>query len=247
MTDDRRPVLFKPEETRHKLTDIIVAQSGTDQARWVRALRKLRDEKKRITVMHICDVHAPFQHDQALEVTYQLIKHAQPDVVCVGSDTADLALLSAFAQDPDIDEETTDVLDEFEMFWREHIRRIRQAAPKAIILFIYGNHEMRIFRYLGENARKLRKTVLRRFIEIVRCAGTVWYLGDKVDHVRIGPFVAPVGSLQDGVKGPSSQPISLHNLLHALLNMRWRKAVCKVTTRIVLIQRSAGNVIGQRG
>lgn len=161
-----------PPDAYNKLTDIVRADPRTDQAKWVRALKRLRDEKGSITVMHLHDIHAPFQNEQALEVVLKLVKHVQPDVIVVGSDAADFALLSSFAHDPDMDEDMPDELDVFRMFWNDFIRKLKRAAPKAILVYIYGNHEVRIFRFLGENARKLRKTVLREFIEIVRFGGT---------------------------------------------------------------------------
>ncbi len=144
--------------------------------------------------MHLHDIHAPFQNDQALEVVFQLVKHAQPKVIVLGSDCGDFPLLSSFAHDPDIDEATSDELDTFELFWLDFIRKLRRLVPKAIFVFIYGNHEIRLFRYLMENGTKVRRSVLRRFIEIVRCGGDVLYLGDKVDWVRMGPLLIMHGN-----------------------------------------------------
>lgn len=187
------PEIFPPTGP-FKLTDIVRAMPGTDQAFWVRRLQRLQAEKKQITVMHLHDIHFPFHNSQALDVAYQLVKHTQPDIIVVGSDSSDFALLSSFAPDPDYSEETPDELEKFEMHWREHIRTLRRLAPNAILVFIYGNHEVRIFKYLAKNAAKLRRTVTKAFVDIVRCEGNVLYLGHEVDWVRIGPLLVMHGN-----------------------------------------------------
>ncbi len=106
------------------LTDIYHIDMSTDQGPWVEALHDLANGKRHITVMHIADVHFPFEHKAAMEVMFQLVAHIQPDVIVVGSDTADFALISSFAKDPDIDEETSDVLDEFDEHWTPFIQRL---------------------------------------------------------------------------------------------------------------------------
>ena len=54
-------------------------------------------------------------------------------------------------------------------------------------MFVIGNHEKRIFDYINRQAPQVRKTVWRRFVEIVRCGGRVLWLGE-VDAVRFGPL-----------------------------------------------------------
>jgi hypothetical protein len=60
-------------------------------------------------------------------------------------------------------------------------------------VFILGNHEARLWRYLHRNAPGLRHTVVNRFIDIVRCGGKVYWLGE-VDKVRIGNLTVMHGN-----------------------------------------------------
>lgn len=143
--------------------------------------------------MHLHDIHAPFQDEAALDVAYQLVEHVQPDVIVVGSDAADFTLLSSFDPDPDINEEIDDELEGFKAFWYEHINTLRKIAPDATLVYIYGNHEWRILRYLEQNAPKLRKTVLKAWKDVLRAGGAVLYLGE-VDWVRMGGLVVMHGS-----------------------------------------------------
>jgi hypothetical protein len=45
-----------------------------------------------MTVMHMCDVHEPFSDPQAVDLFMIVAEQAQPDVIVVGSDFADMYL-----------------------------------------------------------------------------------------------------------------------------------------------------------
>ncbi len=62
-----------------------------------------------------------------------------------------------------------------------------------MLVYIYGNHEWRILRYLEEQAPKLRRTVMRIWKEIIQQDGEVLYLGE-VDWVRLGPLLIMHGN-----------------------------------------------------
>lgn len=175
-----------------RLTDLKNIDSMTDQQDWIDHLQDLHREVGNVTVMHACDIHFPFPDFSALEVFYQLVAHVQPHIIVVGSDSADFALLSNFKRSADLDESTPDELEMFDMFWRNHIQRLHREAPNAIFVFIYGNHEYRIIRFLNDAAPKLRKTVMKAFRDIIRCDGRVMYLGET-DYVRMGPMVIQHG------------------------------------------------------
>ena len=87
-----------------KLTDITFPDITTGQAEWVQRLTSLKANKGVIKVMHLCDIHFPFQHNGALEIAYQLVELVKPDVIVGGSDIGDFALLSKFEPDPDVED-----------------------------------------------------------------------------------------------------------------------------------------------
>jgi len=175
-----------------RLTDIHSIDANTDQSTWLAWLGTMQRTKRHITVMHLCDIHFPNHDPRALELTFQIIRDVQPDLIVVGSDAADFSLISSFKPDPDIESET-DVLDAFSSFWTPFIHRLKREAPAAKLVYILGNHDRRIYTYVEQNSRYTRVTVLRRFVEIVRCGGAVWWIGD-VDHVRVGPLVVMHGN-----------------------------------------------------
>lgn len=103
-----------------KLSDIILPDIATGQGEWVKRLTSLKANKGTIKVMHLCDIHFPYPHLGALNIAYQLIEIVKPDVIVDGSDIGDFALLSKFDPDPDVEDDTDDILDEFEMEYNTH-------------------------------------------------------------------------------------------------------------------------------
>lgn len=165
----------------------------TDQKQFIQHLQALRDTEQYVAVMHLCDIHFPYHHQPSLDVTYQLVKHVQPHLIAVGSDAGDFSLLSTFINDPDEATTDADVLDEFERYWAEHIRRVRKSAPDAVLFFLIGNHEKRIYDYIMRLAPPIRNTVWRRFVEVVKQSGQVLWLGET-DTARIGPLLVTHGT-----------------------------------------------------
>jgi hypothetical protein len=168
------------------LTDLRYLDPATDQGAFLQRLHAARADGGYTTVMHLCDIHTPYQHAPALDVTYQLVRHVKPGFVVVGSDFFDFSSLSSFPQDAD-DAERDDALDAVEGPYNAHIAAVTKAAPDAALVFVLGNHEKRVFDYINRQAPQVRRTVWRRFVDIIRCGGRVLWLGE-VDSVRFGPL-----------------------------------------------------------
>src|SRR5690606_238396 len=128
----------------------------------------------------------------ALNMAYRLMAHRQPDVIVVGSDTADFSVISSFKPSPDNDEQIDDELDELRRYWIPHIDTLRAAAPKAALVYILGNHEQRIYDHMADAAPKLRKTVERAWIDMVSYQGRVIWLG-RTEEVEIGHLLVKHG------------------------------------------------------
>lgn len=176
------------------LTDIDLIDPNTDQGEFVEWLHDMRATHGNISVGHLCDMHAPYQHKAGCEVAYQLYKHVRPHVAAVGSDFGDFAILSPFKPgDPDEEDAVEDVLDDFEMHWNAMIHDVHTASPDTLLFYISGNHERRFLRAVLLSAPKFRKTLLRRFIEIIKCGGRVKWIGD-IDFARLGPLIVQHGN-----------------------------------------------------
>lgn len=163
-----------------------------DWERWQDTLSTLRT-RGYISVAHVCDVHFPDHDENALALAYELIRRNQPDVIVVGSDTADFGAISSFTPDPDENEAYADVLDNFNRYWKTHIDRLKTVAPAAALVFIMGNHEQRLYDFVANNAPKLRRTVEQAWIESVSYQGRVMWIG-HTQEVEIGNLLVIHGN-----------------------------------------------------
>lgn len=152
----------------------------------------LRSFQGYVTVAHLADIHFPDHDEQALNMAYRLIARKQPDVIVVGSDTADFSVISSFGADPDTDEAIDDVLFHFRDYWRPHIDNLNRMAPRAVKVFIAGNHEQRIYTHVRQQAPKLRRTVEEAWLNTVRYGGVLWI--GHTEELDIGPLLVLHGN-----------------------------------------------------
>ena len=107
------------------------------------------------------DVHAPYEDKRAVALTLDAMKHFEPDVVVVMGDLIDCLSVSRFTKDPsrakNLKHETEyagALLDKME-------------APRKI--FVAGNHEDRLRRYLEEKAPEVLPFVdIPKLLELER-------------------------------------------------------------------------------
>lgn len=102
-------------------------------------------------VFVIPDVHVPYHDKKAWNLTLEVIKNIKPDVVVVIGDFADFYAISQFDKDPSrnlkLDWEVACVNKELD--------RISQVASNSQVVFLEGNHEDRLRRYLWKRAPEL--------------------------------------------------------------------------------------------
>lgn len=183
-----------------KLTDIYQSDNEYDKEQWKAVLQGLKETSGVITVMHASDIHFPYHDESALDLFYKVVEQASPHVIVVGSDSADFALISSFGADPDLGD--YDELDNLQMYWQNHICRIKEVAPDAILIYIKGNHEHRIENWIKKNASQMRRRIIQTYENIIRNDGDVLFIG-HIDAVRIGPLLVQHGNRvgQNAAKG----------------------------------------------
>lgn len=189
--------------SKPKLTDITKVEPDSDAEEWVQWLISRSETEPLITVMHLSDMHEPFKNDMATNVAFQMVEIVQPDVIVVGSDFWDFYLMTTFGTNPEVKMESYDELELLESYWNRFINALNKIAPNAMFVFIWGNHERRIMRYVDNHSVNLHRTIFREFKRIIRCGGRVKYIGD-VDHVRMGPLKIEHGSRYN-VHAPKSR------------------------------------------
>ena len=103
-------------------------------------------------VVFISDIHVPYQDIGLLESSIDMIRELQPDRVVINGDVADFFQLSHFNTTRSrIDELQSDI-----DLGNDVRRRIREAAPNAILDETEGNHDNRLTTYIERNAAALK-------------------------------------------------------------------------------------------
>ncbi len=93
------------------------------------------------------DVHAPYQDERALSVAFKVIEAVQPELLVANGDWVDFYQLSRFDPDPSRKLTLQADLD----VAKGILRRAKQAAPKARMVYKKGNHEQRLDRWRNRN------------------------------------------------------------------------------------------------
>ena len=102
-------------------------------------------------ILYKTDEHVPFHDKRAVELAYKICEDFEPDIVPAGSDGMDHYKISSFDKDP---ASRVTIEKEIEA-WKEVERGWRSAAPDARHIFIQGNHEDRLRRYMWKKASEL--------------------------------------------------------------------------------------------
>lgn len=94
-------------------------------------------------VLFLADAHCPFQDDEMLKATTRFIKYFKPDKIFLLGDIIDFYAISSFVKDPErvlkLQEEIDSTIN-----WLQKIREV----SKCEIIYIRGNHEYRLQKYI---------------------------------------------------------------------------------------------------
>jgi predicted MPP superfamily phosphohydrolase len=99
----------------------------------------------------IGDLHIPFHDKRTVKLVLSFIKWFSPDKIFLNGDIIDCWEISRFQRPLSIEERLKDEIQE----GIEFLRTLRKTAPKAEIIYIFGNHEYRFEMFIAKNAREL--------------------------------------------------------------------------------------------
>lgn len=97
------------------------------------------------------DIHIPFEDKQTLQSVYSGIKYTKPDTIILGGDIVDFYSISRFDKDP---QRRLRLETEIEPT-KEFLANLRKIAPNSKIIYLEGNHEERLQKYINHNAPEL--------------------------------------------------------------------------------------------
>lgn len=93
----------------------------------------------------------PFHDTKAIDIALQIIKDSKPDQVILNGDNLDLAEFGRFAQETTFARTLNPTLD----YVHQLLAQIRANSPNSRIVYLAGNHELRLQKYLNQYADKL--------------------------------------------------------------------------------------------
>lgn len=98
------------------------------------------------------DIHVPFEDKRRVKAALDWAAANKPDRIVLLGDVLELHALSTHRQDPRWQDNLAKEVDS----GRRFLERLRDAAPKAEITYIVGNHEARWYTYVQGRAPALR-------------------------------------------------------------------------------------------
>ena len=158
-TTDLLSVQYTPKS--EELTeDMFITQAKPTIIRPVKSTGKKSTEEKLAIVLP--DIQAGFRkyedgtfdpiHDEkAMDIALQIIKDTKPDQVILNGDNLDLPQLGRYAQEASFAQTLNKTLD----YVHEYLAKIRANAPDTRIIYLAGNHELRLSKYIMQYAEKL--------------------------------------------------------------------------------------------
>ena len=100
----------------------------------------------------IGDLHIPFQNKQIVDLVVQdFIPYFNPHIVFINGDLLDCWEISKFEKPLNIHSRLRDEILQTNIFLRD----LRKKAPRAKIIYIFGNHEFRFEKFISKNAKEL--------------------------------------------------------------------------------------------
>lgn len=112
-----------------------------------RKVRLLDDQK----VLILGDFHVPYHDPAAIRAVLDYARRVRPTELVVNGDLLDFEALSRFLKDPRKVADPQNEIDE----GAKILRDLEKAAPRANRVFLLGNHEERLEKYLMKNAPTL--------------------------------------------------------------------------------------------
>ena len=95
----------------------------------------------------LSDIHFPYHDDKALKAVYKFLEQHPVDTIILNGDILDFYDVSSYDKDPSRINSLQKEIDMAEKFFS----RLRKLSPNSKIIFVKGNHEDRLERYLKKH------------------------------------------------------------------------------------------------
>lgn len=124
----------------------------------------------------ISDHHFPFQDNDVINLVSNFLEEQQPKEIIINGDLIDFWEISKFNKNPPEEKAFQDDLD----LTVNYLYDLRSRCPKSKIIYIEGNHEFRMRRYLISQAPEIRGLRCLRIEELL-------HLNElKIQYISVG-------------------------------------------------------------
>lgn len=113
-----------------------------------------------VTSVQFSDLHMPFHDKRAWDLALEITDDIDPDEIILMGDFGDIYTFSKFNPHPEI---RTDAEEEALIIHSE-LRMIKNRYKKAKLIYICGNHEMRLIKRLIENPMFWGLTTIEKYL-----------------------------------------------------------------------------------
>lgn len=134
-------------------------------------------------IFFIPDTHVPYHDKRAFRLARSVCKEFKPDVVVILGDFADFYSVSSHEKSPDrkygLVEEAKQV--------RRCLKALNRSAPNARKIYVCGNHENRLERYIKNKAPELfNVTTIEQVLDLENLG---WEFIPYFDYAKIGRLI----------------------------------------------------------
>jgi len=133
------------------VTDKLREQPTNDFSGRLRVNRTRSNKEKKKVAVVLSDIHIPYHDRDALSIALAYTKDIAPDTIVLNGDIVDFYAVSRFQKDPMRIDTLQSEIDET----RALLTLLRDDHPKADIIYVMGNHEIRLEKFLIERASAL--------------------------------------------------------------------------------------------
>ena len=117
-----------------------------------------------IKVIVVGDLHIPYHNKVMVTKLLELLRIEQPDQIILNGDMVDFYDLSRFDKNPEREGRLQEELD----ICVDLLKSLRKTCKDARIIYIEGNHEDRLKRYLWSKAKALSSLRALKFEELLK-------------------------------------------------------------------------------
>lgn len=95
----------------------------------------------------LSDIHFPYEDKECLNAVYKFLKQNEVNTIILNGDILDMYDVSSFDKDPN---RINSLQKELNLAYK-FFKKLRELSPKSEIVYIKGNHEDRLERYLKKH------------------------------------------------------------------------------------------------